>query len=554
MNLLGRRSLSPIGIDLDGRWLKAVQLSGSSKGWRIAAAASVPRQRHDAAVSPEEVEALLRSLPKHGFVGRDVVVAMPADKVMSAILDLPPCSSGAPVDQIARSELARMHQCDIHAMEMASWELPAPARAGNTVSTMLCACAYADAEALLKLFERCGHSVTAIDSRSRALARACLPTITDPGGITAIIELGWGQVRLVVMHQSLVAYDRTLEDSGVEDLVRTLVAKTRLDLERAKAFLGEVVMDPEAANSERPKRSRRPATRVQLHFDAIADELGAPLGYIENQYPDAIVGQVLLTGPGASIEGLAPYMTARLDLAVQVVAPTSLAEVPETFSDPIGVESTIATGLALYGTETAAPSVNLIPAPKVLVAQRRRHTKQWIAACIAYVGMLCAVYVGCRIRWGGDNLQGGELAQISASITEHNRKIAAVKNASVALRAKIDANNAVGKQPDWSILLALLAKNLGDDVVLKHCELDLGTGASASAGGAGGDRRKKFVLKISGMGRTQTAVSTFILRLEKTGLFREVKRTKTSLESFMTGRAVAFELACTLGTAREGVQ
>jgi len=551
MNLFGRRSLSPIGIDLDGRSLKAVQLSGSPKGWRIAATAAMPRQRPDTPVSPEEVEALLRSLPKHGFAGRDVVVAMPVDKVMSAIVDLPPRTSGAPVDQIARCELARMHQCDVRAMEMASWELPTPARAGNTVSTMLCACAYADAEALLKLFERCGHRVTAIDSRSRALARACLPMIADPHGITAIIELGWHEVRLVVMHESLVAYDRTLEDAGVEDLVRTLATKTRLDREGAEAFLGQVVMDREAANSERPKRSRKPATRVQMHFDAITDELGVPLGYLENLYPNATVSQVLLTGPGASIEGLAPYIAARLDLEVLVVAPRSLADVPRTFSDPVGAESTIATALAQYGTDTAAPSVNLIPTPKMLAAERRKHTGRWIAACIAYVGMLCAVYMGCRMRWGGDGLQAGELAQISASITDHNRKIAAVKNASIALRAKIDANNAVGKQPDWSILLALLARNLGDDVVLKHCELDLGAGESAPVGTK---RRKKFVLKITALGRTQTAVSTFILRLENTGLFTEVKRTKTSLETFMAGKAVAFELDCTLGTARRGAK
>jgi len=549
MSLLRRKSLTPIGIDLDGRCLKAVQLSQSPTGWRIVAATTIARPRHDAPVSPEEIEAMLGALGQHGFVGRRVVLAMPADKVMTALLDLPPRSSGAPVDQIAGNELARMHQCDVGVTEMASWELPHPARAGNTVSTMLCACTHADANALLAVFEQCNYRVTAIDSRSRALARACMPMISDPMGITAIMELGWNDVRLVVIHESLVAYDRTLESAGIEDLVQVLAAKTRLDAEGAEALLGEVVMDPEAANSETSKRLRDPATRVQLHFDGIGDELTAPLGYLENLYPHATAGQVLLTGPGASIKGLAQYMAARLDMPVDIVTPQAIADVPEAFGDPLGAESSVAAGLAQYGTDDAAPSVNLIPTPKTLQAEKRKRTRKWIAACIAYVGMLCAVYAGCRQRWGGENLQADELEQVSSSIAVHNRKIADVKQASLTLRAMIDANNAVGKQPDWSILLALLARDLGNDVVLKHCQLDLVSDAPTLAGGS---KPKPFVLRIRGMGRTQMAVSTFVLRLENMGLFTEVKRTKASVETFMTTRAVAFELDCTLGTSHGG--
>ena len=488
-------------------------------------------------------------MSKHGFAGSDVVIAMPANKVMSSILDLPPRSSGAPVDQIARSELARMHQCDLRAIEVAMWELPAPARASNTTPTMACACSYADADALIKLFDRCGHHVEAIDSRSQALARACLPMFTDPAAITAVLEIDCDWVNIIVMHESLVAYERVLEGVGTEGLIDTLVAKTRLDRPAAEAFLGEVVLNPSAAAAEGPARSRKPVTRVEIHFDTLADELATPLAYLESQYPDTHVGEVLLTGPGACIEGLAEYIGARLDVGVRVVTPTHLAGVPESFSDPIDAASTVATGLAQYGPDKAASRVNLIPSPKLLATQRRKQTRKWAAACLAYSVMLVGVYAGCRMRWGGNDVQGGEMSAVTGVITTYNRQIAAVKNAAPALQAKIDANKAVGQQPDWSILLALLARNLGDDVVLKHCQL----GRDRPGGGASGEvvdaeEKRPFVLEVSGLGRTQTAVSAFVLRLEKAGLFDQVKLIRTRREEFMTGRVVAFQLACTLGT------
>ncbi len=547
MSWLHKRACSPIGIDLDGRRLRAVQLTGSPKGWQIQAATSVARSKPGSPVSPEEVEAFLRTLPKHGFVGTHVVIAMPGNKVMSSILDLPPRSSGAPVDRIARSELARMHQCDLRAIEVAMWELPAPARAGNTTPTMVCACSYTDAEALLKLFDRCGHHVEAIDSRSQALARACMPMFSDPTAITAVVEIDCDWVNIVVLHESLVAYERVLEGVGTEGLIETLVAKTRLDRPGAEEFLGEVVLDPTTAMSEGSARSRKPITRVEMHFDALADELMTPLAYLESQYPDAHVREVLLTGPGASIEGLADYVGARLEVSVRAVTPTHLADVPETFTDPIDGASTVATGLAQYGPDKVAPSVNLIPSPKLLAMQRRKQTRKWAAACLAYAIMLVAVYAGCRMRWGGNDVQAGELSAVSGEITNYNRQIAAVKNAETALRAKIDANNAVGQQPDWSILLALLARNLGNDVVLKHCELDLDRQDPSSPPSADAGQQKQFVLEVHGLGRTQTAVSAFILRLERVGLFDQVKLIRTRREEFMTGRVVAFQLACTLG-------
>ena len=120
----------------------------------------------------------------------------------------------------------------------------------------------------------------------------------------------------------------------------------------------------------------------------------------------------------------------------------------------------------------------------------------------------------------------------------------------------LSVNKAMGKQPDWSVLLVVLARELGDEIVLNECKLSLlDTGKSGSGGSAEpsdhsvkdiplGQRR--YRLDMSGFGRTQMAVSRFVLRLERIGLLEKVKLTKSNRRTFMTGKAVAFRIECAI--------
>ena len=194
-------------------------------------------------------------------------------------------------------------------------------------------------------------------------------------------------------------------------------------------------------------------------------------------------------------------------------------------------------------------SVNLIPAPRLQAKRRRVRLRWWVAVCVTYVLVLAAVYVGCRFRW--DTVQSAdntEMVTVTDEISDYNRKIAAMKGTVQSVRMKIEANRAIGSQPDWSVLLALIAKNLGTDVVLKHCKLDLaGPSHGAGVGQVSSQSRKEFMFEVTGLGRSQTAVSQFVLRLEQAGLFSKVKLIRTHREQFLESKAVGFQLACSLG-------
>ena len=147
MKLLGW-GRSSIGVEIGNRQIAAVQLDGS--GRRVLAAAMVARKAGPAGEAAAETEApsdipreasgafgseeahrLESVLYRQGFTGNQIVLAVPDGKLMTAVLELPSRASGAPVDQLARVELGRLHKRDPGEFEMGCWDVPRPARQDN---------------------------------------------------------------------------------------------------------------------------------------------------------------------------------------------------------------------------------------------------------------------------------------------------------------------------------------------------------------------------------------------------------------------------------------
>ncbi|HUS90471.1 MAG TPA: pilus assembly protein PilM [Phycisphaerae bacterium] len=337
-----RNARSPIGLDVGRRKIKAVQLNRGSAGWRVSAAASLPRAPGQPAVVPSEVRRLREELAARGFKGHSVVLAVPPESVLSGIMELPPADSGAPMEILARAELGRIHKCDPQSLEMSCWTLPAPARAANTTFVMGVACTHADANGLLDTFEAEGFDVERLDVQIAALARTCRPLLKDAPGTAGVLDLGWTAARLVLMYRGTVVYERKLARSGLQGFVRALADRGRLTEEQVEQRLAA-----EGASLDLPDRSGRPmGTDLAGQFlDGLVDEMRVPLSYSANQYPDAALARLLLVGGGAKLPGLADHLAAALACPVRGVLPSDLAAGAESLGPEHGSELTMALGL-----------------------------------------------------------------------------------------------------------------------------------------------------------------------------------------------------------------
>ena len=204
---------------------------------------------------------------------------------------------------------------------------------------------------------------------------------------------------------------------------------------------------------------------------------------------------------------------------------------------------------------------NLIPAWRLQKQSRLNRVRAWATVLGIYGALLGAAYVAC-LAFGDDDGKavleqmrhsterfrkaGKEIHTLRASLTEASRQIAAA--------------HSLAQNPDWSLLLAMVARELSDDVVLDRCSLapvDTGADEKPSAAGPAGAARaealgagevlyQRYLLDLSGFAQTQTGVSQFVLRLESSRLFESVRLVKTQKRQFMDSQAVSFRIECAL--------
>lgn len=362
MRWSGKKSVGPIGVDIGSRFIKAVQVAGRGNKAKVIAASVVPRAKVGAALEREEIASLGEVLFRQGFQGHRVVLAAPGESLIVGALSLPPRQSGAPVDEIARMELARMHKQDPWGFELVHWELPAAPSTGAGVgggskagscAVMAAACPHTDSNVLVDLFDAASLEVVGIDVPWLALARACAPlshgdkaTASSGATMTAILDLGWTSARVIVLRQDVIVFERVLTDGGQKKLSAKLRDKLQLDEASADLILREVgcavgtqqtsdesgeQKEVDAAQNSSDEQDHKRASDFQnssvedgfkeprriisAHFADVMEELKVSLNYALAQYRSESIDQLILAGGGA-VPGLAQQWSEAMQINV----------------------------------------------------------------------------------------------------------------------------------------------------------------------------------------------------------------------------------------------
>ncbi|MEX0653580.1 MAG: pilus assembly protein PilM [Phycisphaeraceae bacterium] len=357
---------SPIGLDIGSRYIKAAQLSFARDGVglpRLEAALVLERGEVDGPMTAEEAWRLRAVLDRRGFVGRELVVTVPGEALMTSILDLPPRESDAPLDAIAAAEMARAHRVEPEALEVAYWPLPggesggaAGSKKGGT-AVMAAACPHEHAEALLDALEAGGFHVRGMDLEGWALCRAARPLVTVENPLLAMIDIGWRGVNFVLLYDHAVVYERMLGGTGMQALSEAVQREQMLPQPVIDHLLGRIgfAVDRTAIAPEDGRLADKLRGPLEQHFESLAQELRLSASYAIHQYPAATLDQLLLTGGGAMVRGLPEHLGTALEMTVRVLTPEPICTVAARGLDEAGQAAlTVAVGLAMYPQKEAA--------------------------------------------------------------------------------------------------------------------------------------------------------------------------------------------------------
>ncbi len=342
---------SPIGLDIGRRQVRAIQLAGSPQKPQLGALLMMDRLHPDEPFGTDEAVRLRQVLDRRGFTGNQVVPAVPPEQAMTVVMDLPPRASGAPLNQIAGAELARVHRRSPDGLEVTFWDLPRPA--GKKIEgehVMVAACDHQEADRILDVIEGQGFSVFAMDMQCWALVRACRPIIISHRGIIAIVNISWSAVTFSLLHSGVLVYERQLSGCDPAGLIEPVARDYRLDRQVVEYLLFEFGLgEGSGVGSKYAGLYDRFHGQVEAHYESFAQELRLSMSYAEHQYPDDMVSLVLLTGFGASVPGLPDYFTQAIETETRAVRLLDLincrqASVAEMQSTAL----TTAIGLAMY--------------------------------------------------------------------------------------------------------------------------------------------------------------------------------------------------------------
>ncbi len=204
--------------------------------------------------------------------------------------------------------------------------------------------------------------------------------------------------------------------------------------------------------------------------------------------------------------------------------------------------------LPAAGTAERVRGVDLLPRSCREALASRRRARVWAIVCGVYGALVAFSWLAAS---GPAPTLASELARANALTVVRERDLSQLRAEVKELARAVSQTQAVGDHPDWSRLLALVARARGEKVVLSRIALEPATLAPAERAqprALDATARPAYEVSLAGTGASQAAVSDYVLGLERLGLFESVTLVETRARATSDGvqGVVEFSLRCRL--------
>ena len=194
------------------------------------------------------------------------------------------------------------------------------------------------------------------------------------------------------------------------------------------------------------------------------------------------------------------------------------------------------------------PAINLIPMQRRQARRLRGHARRCALLTGAFVVAVLAAAISFRAIWGGDDSTiDHQLATSNSEVERAGAEFHELDQRLCQYRATQAAIETLRAQPDWSLLLALVGRQTGSEVALRSCSVRPQQASGPTVKGAA-VTPTGLELCLSGIGKSDIAVSQFVLRLEQTKLFSKVKLIDSTRQPFQSQQVFSFRIECPLET------
>lgn len=198
-------------------------------------------------------------------------------------------------------------------------------------------------------------------------------------------------------------------------------------------------------------------------------------------------------------------------------------------------------------TGNARNMVNLIPTARRRKLARkvtlRRWTRAWYA--VAVVTLLIVIAGRLHFAHGSNDALQNRLDQFESQYAQMTERARTWQPMLVEQVQKVKAAEAVAQQPDWAILLALLADQAAQSIKLNEIRVAV-TQDDDKANADATSQRPRVVVEIEALAAAMEDGAQFAMALERTKLFDRVRLLRSTREDHDNTQRVRFHMRCVI--------
>ncbi len=388
----------------------------------------------------------VRALIREGRVrSRKVVLAVPGQAVFTRPRPLPPVPEYK-VTQIVRYEIQQQIPFSLDQIALDYQVLDRIEGGGYFV--LMAAIKVDIVDRYLKVIEDARCRIDVVDVAPLAAYNWLRHTgeLGQQGDCVAMIDIGASTTEIVIERDNQFRWNRPLSIGG-NDVTAAIAADFNLSFEEAERVKRERGFAP-TGDAQRDGKAGETIGRV---LGRLTTEIQRSFSYYRSQPGGGTVSRIVLTGGGASLRNIVPYLQRTLGMDVRIAQPLSgvaVAPAAQSVNDS-PEQAAVALGLALRCTAQVPIEVNLIP-PRVLEAARRREQVLYWGMSLVTILMIMASIIPARA-----NRQAGVLENIDllkSSILQYDG----------SLRRAIESREISGAQSEFEKELKQLKAQVND--------------------------------------------------------------------------------------------
>jgi len=291
-----------VALDLGAAAVQAVEAT-SSRG--MVAAASIPRIDTEVGYDEAELATIVAALRRRGFTAGEAAVILPKALLRFVPVDIPPPDSGAPVEQIARAQVAH-ERGEGAGFELALW-IPTGADASQSERAVAVSCAHNDADPLLDALQRAGLTPRSLHPPAAAIA--CTARIDDPAR-RVMLDAGWSGASVIVVEHGKVLFERSMGSHRFGRVVTEIGRALGVDAETARWVAGR-------GRNRDPALVGRMAPILRGFGERLAEDIASSIAFIERCWPGEGLQVLDIVGGGGEDDDLIDWLDASIGPAVR---------------------------------------------------------------------------------------------------------------------------------------------------------------------------------------------------------------------------------------------